>query len=93
MRYTINLIGTTWNGFESAYVYHATQPAIPTEAEIRSKAGDFEYVYDWQIISTETTVVMESESTTVITHRETIVHPWFYDESAYTFEDAMVQHD
>jgi hypothetical protein len=63
MSYTLNVRGRLWQGSEATYSYKDTPrselhkrcvPISPdmTEQQVRSYAGDFESVMDWQIIET-----------------------------------------
>lgn len=46
--YTVNVIGTTWGGFESAYSYQAE--AVPADCEAAKRiAGDFQDVSDFEV--------------------------------------------
>ena len=88
MQYTVNIIGTTWGGFQSAYSYNFTQTSEPTAQEIKRKAGDFSSVDDYQIITHSTEYTRPDELTIVTTHTEKIVRNWQSEESADLYLEA-----
>ena len=51
--FQVNVIGRAWGGFESTYQYHFNK--LPTLQDIRSKAGDFESIDDYEIVKHTTT--------------------------------------
>ena len=52
-RFQVNVIGQAWGGFESTYTYEFEK--FPTLQDVRSKAGDFESVDDYEVIKSTTT--------------------------------------
>lgn len=49
MNYRVQVTGRIWAGHESAYEYSFDHR--PTEPEIETKAGDFQTIFDYRIIS------------------------------------------
>jgi hypothetical protein len=76
--YTVRLIGETWEGFTSSYEY--TFRHEPTAEEIKSKAGDFQSITDYQVYRQRTVGTWESETTT----RE-LIRNWQNENNAIAY--------
>lgn len=79
--YRVDVIGTTWAGYESTYTY--TFPYLPDATKINLRAGDFQSVDDYQI-----TAVTRVEYVDGHRVRFDVVCEWAKDDSADKFAEA-----
>src|ERR1700690_90819 len=79
--YQVHVIGHAWGGFKGTYGYFFDHE--PTEQEINAKAGDFESLIDWQIISVRTIQYNDGERRIV-----SVVRDWHLSDSADFYCDA-----
>jgi len=70
----LQVIGFTWQGFESSYSYSVPE-RITTDAEVKRFAGDFSSITDWQLIQT-TRHDREGKNWREERIRYTILRPW-----------------
>jgi len=78
---TVQVVGTTWAGYKSAYQYQSDK--VVTIEEVGRLAGDFQFIDDFQIIQ-----ISECECCHAHTKRE-IVRPWAGKKSARLYAQSM----
>jgi len=79
----LQVIGLTWQGFESSYSYSVPE-RIQTDAEVRRFAGDFSSITDWQLIQT-TRHDRQGKNWREARIRTTVLRPWQKKMSASKF--------
>ena len=81
-RYQVRVIGATWEGFDATYSYEFDH--VPTEAEVKQRAGDFQSIADYQVIEITRTGDWEREVTT-----RKVVRDWESEDSEDTYMCAQ----
>jgi hypothetical protein len=76
--YRVDLIGWAWGGFKGTYEY--TFDHEPSAKEIRSRAGDFESIEDYQVTAEIRTQLADGYQL-----RHKTVEPWKREESDLEF--------
>lgn len=86
--YSVNIIGFTWEGFESTYTYNGFT-TLPDAPAIKCKAGDFQDICDFQILSYSTKTVRKGNRITR-TEVTTIVRDWKDEDSEGKFAESQM---
>ena len=88
MQYQLNIIGHTWGGFKSTYTYSVDADVLTHPETVKSLAGDFQSVIDYQVISRETKTERNSVSKkTLMTVTTTVVRDWEHADSEDTWAE------
>lgn len=83
--YKVNVVGRIWQGCEASYTY--SFDTLPDANAISRKAGDFEYVRDYQIVLISSSTTRKGNEMTQV-RKWKIVREWARPESADQFCDA-----
>lgn len=76
VKYALNVVGRTWEGYQSAYSYHVQGIGHPTNLdEAKKLAPDFAEVRDFQILD----------------DGNQVIRPWSYSANAIAFNEILGQ--